>query len=83
MIKYNIHYLEPTAVTLDYVLNSTQQLGEFDLVICFPKVETQITKYVLPHKLMVFGIRIYPLNLLVLQARLAAVTWHGKVAVVR
>lgn len=73
MIKYNINHLEPTAVTLDYFQNNIQQLREFDLVICSPQVESQIAKYVLPHKLMVFGIRIDPLNLLVLQARLAAV----------
>ena len=74
MSTYNINHVASTAVTLDWLQNNTQSVRDFDLVVCSPQVETQITKYVLPQKLVVFGIRIDPLNLLVLQARLAAVS---------
>jgi hypothetical protein len=73
MSAYNINHIESTALALDYVQNNTQELREFDLVICSPLVESQLNNYVLHQKLMVFGVRIDPVNLLVLQARLAAV----------
>ncbi|MCC3499647.1 MAG: GntR family transcriptional regulator [Microcoleus sp. PH2017_25_DOB_D_A] len=68
----NINNIEPTAVTLDWVQQNTQKMQNFDLVVCSPKIKSQLAKYVLHQKLMVFGIRIDPLNLLVIQARLAA-----------
>ena len=69
----NINHIEPTPVTLEWVQQNTQSVRDFDLVVCSPQVESQLAKYVLPQKLVVFSIRIDPLNLLVLQARLAAV----------
>ena len=70
----HINHIEPTPVTLEWVHQNTQSVRNFDLVVCSPQVESQLSKYVLPQKLVVFGIRIDPLNLLVLQARLAAVS---------
>lgn len=70
----NINHIESTPVTLDWVQQNTKSVRNFDLVVCSPKIERQLVKYVLPQKLMVFRIRIDPLNLLVLQARLAAVS---------
>jgi len=69
----NINHIESIPVTLDWVQQNTQSMLDFDLVVCSPQIERQLVKYVLHQKLMVFGIRIDPLNLLVLQARLAAI----------
>lgn len=73
IIEYNVHHVESEAVTLEWVQNS-KALDEFDLVVCSSQVESQLLKYIPKNlKLMTFSIGIDPVNLLVLQARLAAV----------
>lgn len=72
MVDYSINHIESRAVTLKY-FQKTKKLHEFDLVICSPPLKNQLTQYIVDDKLMSFGIAIDPLNLLVLQARLAAV----------
>ncbi|MEG4286287.1 winged helix-turn-helix domain-containing protein [Microcoleus sp. A006_D1] len=72
MVDYSINHIKSMAVTLK-CFQKTQKLQEFDLVICSPPLKNQLTQYVLDDKLMTFGIAIDPLNLLVLQARLAAI----------
>lgn len=73
MSACSINHIESRATTLDWVHRNTKKLQEFDLVVCSPQVENEIGKCVLYQKLAVFGIRIDPVNLLVLQARFAAV----------
>ena len=74
IIEYNVHHVESKAVTLECVENNVPGLQEFDLVVCSKLVESQLSKYIPKHlKLMIFSIGIDPVNLLVLQARLAAV----------
>lgn len=74
IIEYNVHHVESKAVTLECVQNNILGLQEFDLVVCSRQVESQVTKCVPKNlKLMIFSIGIDPVNLLVLQARLAAV----------
>lgn len=74
IIEYNVHHVKSQAVTLDFVQKNTTGLQEFDLVVCSSKVENQLTRYIPKNlKLMTFSIGIDPVNLLVLQARLAAV----------
>lgn len=74
IIDYNVHHVESKAVTLECVQNNVAGLQAFDLVVCSSQVENQLSRY-LPKtvKLMTFSIGIDPVNLLVLQARLAAV----------
>lgn len=72
MVDYSINHVESTAVALDWVQRHKKELREFDLVIGSPIVAAEI-EYVPQHKLMIFAIKIDPINLLVLQARLAAV----------
>lgn len=73
VIEYNAHHVESEAVTLEWVQNS-KALDKFDLVVCSSQVESQLLKYIPKNlKLMTFSTGIDPLNLLVLQARLAAV----------
>lgn len=54
--------------------SKAKALNEFELVVCSSLVESELSQY-LPEtmKLMTFSIGIDPVNLLVLQARLAAV----------
>lgn len=74
IIEYNVHHVESKAVTLECVENNVPGLQEFDLVVCSKLVESQLSKYIpTTLKLMIFSIGIDPVNLLVLQARLAAV----------
>ncbi|MEZ2224768.1 GntR family transcriptional regulator [Microcoleus sp.] len=74
IIEYSVHHVESKAVTLESVQNNIIGLQEFDLVVCSRQVESQLSKYIPPSlKLMTFSITIDPVNLLVLQARLAAV----------
>jgi DNA-binding transcriptional regulator YhcF (GntR family) len=74
LIDYNVHHIESKAVTLQCVQNNVTGLQEFDLVVCSRQVENQLSKYIpTTVKLMTFSIGIDPVNLLVLQARLAAV----------
>ena len=57
-------------LSLECVQNS-KALSEFDLAVCSRQVESQLSRYIPSSvKLMTFSI---PVNLLVLQARLAAV----------
>lgn len=74
IIDYNVHHIESKVVTLECVQNNVPWLKQFDLVVCSSKVEIQLSKYI-PKTLqvMTFSIDINPVNLLVLQARLAAV----------
>lgn len=74
IIEYNVHHVESEAVTLEFVQNNSDGLQEFDLVVGSRLVENQLRKYI-PSSLksMTFSIGIDPVNLLVLQARLAAV----------
>lgn len=73
IVDRNIHHVESKAVTLEWVQNS-KTLDEFDLAVCSSQVESELLKY-LPAtlKLMTFSTGIEGVNLLVLQARLAAV----------
>ena len=74
IIEYNVHHVESKAVTLECVQNNVPGLQEFDLVVCSRQVENELSKYIPKNlKLMIFSIGIDPVNLLVLQARLAAV----------
>ena len=74
IIEYNVHHVESKAVTLECVQNNVPGLQEFDFAVCSRQVESQLSKYIPPSlKLMTFSIAIDPVNLLVLQARLAAV----------
>ena len=74
IIDYNVHHIESQAVTLDFVQNNRTGLPEFDLVVGSRLVESQLSRYIPKDlKLMTFSIGIDPVNLLVLQARLAAV----------
>lgn len=74
IIEYNVHHVESKAVTLECVQNNVPWLQEFDLAVCSRQVESLLSKYIPPSlKLMTFSIAIDPVNLLVLQARLAAV----------
>ncbi|WP_333207938.1 MULTISPECIES: GntR family transcriptional regulator [unclassified Microcoleus] len=75
IIDYNAHHVVSKAVTLEWVQSSKgKALNEFELVVCSSLVESELSQY-LPEtlKLMTFSIGIDPVNLLVLQARLAAV----------
>jgi DNA-binding transcriptional regulator YhcF (GntR family) len=74
IIEHNVHHVESEAVTLETVQNSSFDLDKFDLIVCSSQVESRLSKYVPKNlKLMTFSIAIDPVNLLVLQARLAAV----------
>ncbi|MEG4242949.1 GntR family transcriptional regulator [Microcoleus sp. Pol10_D6] len=74
IIDYNVHHIESTAVTLECLQNNVPGLQEFDLVVGSSQVENQLSRYIPSSlKLMTFSIGIDPVNLLVLQARLAAV----------
>ncbi|MEG5049727.1 MULTISPECIES: GntR family transcriptional regulator [unclassified Microcoleus] len=74
IIDYNVHHVESQAVTLECVQNNVAGLQGFDLVVCSSQVENQLSRYIPKDlKLMTFSIGIDPVNLLVLQARLAAV----------
>ena len=74
IIDRNIHHVESKAVTLQCVQNNILGLQEFDLVVCSRQVKSELSKYIpTTLKLMTFSIGIDPVNLLVLQARLAAV----------
>lgn len=74
IIDYNVHHVESQAVTLEFVQNNVPELQEFDLAVCSRQVENQLSRYVPKNlQLMTFSIGIDPVNLLVLQARLAAV----------
>lgn len=74
IIEYNVHHVESKAVSLECVQNNVPGLQEFDLAVCSSQVESQLSKYIPKTlKLMTFSIGIDPVNLLVLQARLAAV----------
>ncbi len=74
IIDYNAHHIESKAVTLEWVQNSVPELQEFDLAVCSTRAENQLSGYLPPSlKSMTFSIGIDPVNLLVLQARLAAV----------
>lgn len=73
VIEYSVHHVELEAATLECVQNK-KALEAFDLVVCSIQVKTQLLKYIPKNlKLMTFSIGIDPVNLLVLQARLAAV----------
>lgn len=73
VIEYSVHHVESEAATLECVQNK-KALEEFDLVVCSSQVKSQLLKYIPKKlKLMNFSIGIDPVNLLVLQARLAAV----------
>jgi hypothetical protein len=59
---------------VECVQNNVPGLQQFDLVVCSRLVESQLSQYIPKTlKLMTFSIGINPVNLLVLQARLAAV----------
>lgn len=74
IIDHNIHHVESKAVTFQCVQNNVPGLQEFDLIVCSSQVENQLSKYIpTTVKLITFSIGIDPVNLLVLQARLAAV----------
>ena len=75
IIEYNVHHVESRACTLEWVAQqNSEALREFDLAVCSQQVESQLTQYIPKTlKLMVFKIAIDPVNLLVLQSRLAAV----------
>ena len=74
IIDYNVHHIESKAVTVECVQKNVPGLQEFDLVVCSSQVESQLSKYIPKTlKLMTFSIGIDPVNMLVLQARLAAV----------
>lgn len=74
IIDYNVHHVESKAVTLEFVQSNAAELQEVDLAVCSSQVENQLSRYVPKNlKLMTFSIGIDPVNLLVLQARLAAV----------
>ena len=74
VIDYNVHHIESKAVTLECVQNNVPGLQDFDLVVCSTQVEHPLSRYIPPSlKSMTFSIGIDPVNLLVLQARLAAV----------
>ncbi|MEG4407032.1 GntR family transcriptional regulator [Microcoleus sp. MON2_D5] len=74
IIDYNVHHIESKAVTLECVHNNVPGLQDFDLVVGSTYVEKQLSRYIPKNvKLMTFSIGIDPVNLLVLQARLAAV----------
>ena len=74
IIEHNVHHVESQAVTLETVQNSSFDLDQFDLIVCSSQVESRLSKYVPKNlKVMTFSITIDPVNLLVLQARLAAV----------
>lgn len=74
IIEYNVHHVESAAVTLEWVQNNSKTLDKFDLAVCSSQVESMVSKYIPPSlSLMAFKIAIDPMNLLVLQARLAAV----------
>ena len=74
IIDYNLHHIESKAVTIECVQNNLPGLQDFDLVVCSTQVEKQLSRYTPSSlKLMIFSIGIDPVNLLVLQARLAAV----------
>jgi hypothetical protein len=74
IIDYNVDRIESKAVTVECVQNNVPGLQEFDLVVCSSQVESQLSKYIPKSlKLMTFSIGIDPVNMLVLQARLAAV----------
>jgi hypothetical protein len=74
IIGYNVHHIESKVVTLECVQNNVPGLQEFDLVVCSSQVDSQLSQYIpKTMKLMTFSIAINPVNLLVLQARLAAV----------
>lgn len=74
IIEYNVHHVESKAVTLEWVEKNVPGLQEFDFAVCSRQVENQLTKYISQNlRLMTFSIGIDPVNLLVLQARLAAV----------
>ncbi|MEG4087982.1 GntR family transcriptional regulator [Microcoleus sp. Pol12B4] len=74
IVEYNVHHVESKAVTLECVQNNVAGLQGFDLVVCSSQVENQLSTYI-PKTLksMTFSIGIDQVNLLVLQARLAAV----------
>jgi DNA-binding transcriptional regulator YhcF (GntR family) len=74
IVEHNIHYLESKAVTLECVQNNIPGLQEFDLAVCSRQVESELSKYV-PRslELITFSIRIDPVNLLILQARMTSV----------
>ena len=74
IIDYNVYHIESQAVTVECVQKNVPGLQEFDLVVCSRLVESQLSQYIPKTlKLMTFSIGINPVNLLVLQARLAAV----------
>lgn len=74
IIDYNVHHIESKAVTLECVKNNVPGLQDFDLVVSSTQVENQLSRYIPSSlKLIIFSIGIDPVNLLVLQARLAAV----------
>jgi len=74
IIDYNVHHVKSKVVTLEGVQNNVPRLKQFDLVVCSRLVESQLSQYIPKTlKLMTFSIGIDPVNMLVLQARLAAV----------
>ena len=74
IIDYNVYHIESKAVTVECVQNNVPGLQEFDLVVCSRLVEIQLSQYIPKTlQLMTFSIDINPVNLLLLQARLAAV----------
>lgn len=74
LIEYNVNHIESKAVTLECLQKKVLRLSEFDLMVCSRQVESQVSKFVPSSlKLMTFNIVIDPVNLLVLQSRLAAV----------
>jgi hypothetical protein len=74
IIDYNVYHIESKAVTVECIQNHVPGLQEFDLVVCSRLVESQLSQYIPKTlKLMTFSIGINPVNLLVLQARLAVV----------
>ncbi len=73
IIDYNVYHIESKAVTVECVQNNVRGLKQFDLVVCSRLVESQLSQYIPKTlKLMTFSIGIDPVNMLVLQARLAA-----------
>lgn len=74
IIHYHVHHVESEVVTIEWIVQNSKALREFDLVVCSRQVESQVSQYISSSlKLMTFSIGIDPVNLLVLQARLAAV----------